>query len=127
LQNINSAQNQISIYGQGKITPRCLADSIVKIKKAFPRLSLGWYEIMQEEIVADKWTDQRLMDAIKHLIRTCQYPEPTIANLLNYDKTKKTFDYYEMLETTKDFSPDQRQRYYSKFTFDTKLKRYIEK
>ena len=112
----NENRTEVSVYGEGKVTSRCFAECIIKIKKAFPKLPKGWYDILQDMIDIDNFTDSRLIDATTNLISTCQYPEPTIANILGYDKKKKKYSYDEMLNVTKDFSPEQRLRYTRRFT-----------
>jgi len=44
------------------------------------------------------FVDERLTDSVKHTIKTCVYPEPTIANFLNYDKNIKVYDYNQYLK-----------------------------
>ena len=117
----------ISIYGKGQVTPETLALCILTIKKAFPKLPIEWYDIMSLMITEDGFTDKRLIDATKNLIRTCIYPEPTIANFINFDKIKKVYTNEELLEITKDFSPESRLKYFKRFNWDKTKKRYIEK
>jgi len=83
--------------------------------------------LLEEFIDEEKFTDQRLIDATKNLIRNCKYPKPAIAEVLSYDRKKKAYDYYEMLELTKDLSPESRKRFYENYNYDIKSKRYIEK
>ena len=116
----------ISVYGEGKVTAETLALCILTIKKAFPKLPIEWYDLMSLMIKEDNFTDARLIAATKNLIRTCIYPEPTIASLLNHDRVKKVYTNNEILEITKDFSPESRKRFYQNFTWDNNKKRYIE-
>lgn len=46
----------------------------------------------------DNFGDERLTHAVKHVIKTCVYPEPTIANFLSYDKSIKVYDYAQYLK-----------------------------
>ena len=81
---------------------------IAEIKKAFPRLSLGWYDVLEQMLDDEGFSDQRLIDATKILIKTCQYPEPTIANIIGYDRMIKVYLYDELLTIAKDYSPNER-------------------
>ena len=83
--------------------------------------------MLEQMLDFEQFTDQRLIDATYNLIKTCVYPKPTIAQILNYDRTKKSYTNDEILEITKDFSPESRKKFYQKFDFDTQSKRFIEK
>lgn len=117
MQSLNDTKREISVYGEGKVSDEVLAKSIITIKKAFPKLPLGWYDIMSQMIVEEGFTDARLIDAVKNLIKTCQYPEPTIAQILGFNKTKKIFTHKEILDQTVDMSPETAKRYWAKFDF----------
>jgi len=48
-------------------------------------------------IKEERFCDNRLTDAVKHLIKTCIYPTPTLANLLTYDRRYKLYTYSELV------------------------------
>ena len=101
-------RNELSIYELGKVTPETLTLCISEIKKAFPKLSLGWYDVLEKILDEEGFSDQKLIDATKMLIKSCQYPEPTIANIIGYDRTVKVYLYDELLTICKDYSPNER-------------------
>lgn len=101
-------RNELSVYQSGKVTPEILTMCIAEIKKAFPKLSLGWYDVLEQMLDDEGFSDQRLIDATKILIKTCQYPEPTIANIIGYDRMIKVYLYDELLTIAKDYSPNER-------------------
>jgi len=48
------------------------------------------------DMIMDKennFTDIRLADAVKHVICTCQYPQPTIAQFISFDRRVKVYTY----------------------------------
>lgn len=59
------------------------------IKKSFPTLPKGFYDMFDDRIIANKFTVQRLKDAVTHVIDNCRYPQPSIADFISYDKTLK--------------------------------------
>src|SRR3990167_8002523 len=123
----NNGKKEVSRYGYGEVSTEILAKCFILIKKSFPKLPDGWYDVLEKMLDVEKFTDQRLTDATMNLIKTCQYPEPTIANIINYDKTKKIYTADDILQITKDFSVDMRRSYVAQFDWDEKLKKYIEK
>ena len=80
----------VSIYKPGTISPKVLAEGIGMIVSSFPKLSAGWYEVLKAMLVEEQFNDVRFFDAVKNLIKTSVYPEPTIANIISFDKTTKT-------------------------------------
>lgn len=97
-----SKKNQLSLYQSGKVTAQTLADCVIEIKKAFPRLPVGWYDVLEKMLDEEKFSDKRLVDATKSLIKNCVYPEPTIANIISFDRTVKVYTYHELMEKYKD-------------------------
>lgn len=105
-------KNEVSLYGEGKVSATVFALNIVKLKRAFPKLPDGWYTILEEMLDEEKFTDQRFTDAVIHLIKTSIYPEPTIANLLTFDRKSKIWTYDEALAYSNDFSTERRRKFW---------------
>ena len=62
----------------------------------------------------EEFTDQRLADATLNLIKTCPYPEPTIANILSYDKVQKLYTYEQLQWMSKDMSKESAKKFWSR-------------
>jgi hypothetical protein len=80
------------------LTKKGITENIALIKAAFPKLENLYFDILIEMLKDDNFVDDRLKDAVKHVIKTCVYPEPTIANFLSYDKNIKVYDYSQYLK-----------------------------
>lgn len=63
----------------------------------------------------ERFTDQRFIDATNNLIKTCQYPEPTIANILGYDKKIKIYTWGELAKISSDYGPGARKRFWEQY------------
>lgn len=109
------ANNQISVYGFGNVSAEVFAECVSDIKKSFPKLSKEWYDVLEKMLDEEGFTDERLKDATKAMIRTCEYPEPTIAKIIGFDKMIKVYTYYELLEQKKDASPTERKEHLESF------------
>ena len=66
------------------------------MKKSFPALPADFYDSLSERLKANGFCDERLNDAVNHVIDTCLYPTPTIANIISFDKTIKFKTHDEM-------------------------------
>lgn len=69
---------------------------VARIRAAFPDLDRGFYQLLKERIREKGFSDQRLTDAVNHVIDTCPYPTPTLANFLSFDKRVKLITYQEL-------------------------------
>ena len=79
-----SPTNEISTYS-GTIKKSEVEKQIIRLKKAFPQLQNSFYKMFMERISAKGKGDKWLIDAVNHVIDTCIYPMPTIAQFLSYD------------------------------------------
>ena len=59
------------------------------MSKAFPNLAPGFFDVFLEAADRNGLTDARMMAAIEHVIDTCQYPTPTVANFLIFDQEEQ--------------------------------------
>jgi hypothetical protein len=90
-------ENEISVY-KGILTTPAVIKNIAKIKKSFPTLPIGFYEVFTERLKANNFCDERLKDAVNHVIENCIYPTPTIAQFLTWDRRIEVFTYEQMLK-----------------------------
>lgn len=67
------------------------------IRDAFPDLPPGFYNVLADRIKEKAFTDRRLADAVNHVVDTCIYPKPTIANFISYGREVRLYTYQEML------------------------------
>jgi len=91
----------------GPLTPRVLVECSVKIQKAFPSLSPGFFEVFNEILKENGFSDSRLKDSVKHVIENCVYPTPTIAQFLSWDKRIKVLTYEDMVSKANEFGGDK--------------------
>jgi hypothetical protein len=103
-----SEQNSssISIY-TGALTPQCLVKNVAVIKKAFPALPLGFYDVLIDMVQEDKFSDERLSDAVNHVIKNCIYPTPTIAQFLSWDRRIQVLNFDGMMKKITEFGGDE--------------------
>ena len=67
-----------------------------KLLCAFPDLSNEFVNVLIERAKDKGFNDVRFTDAINNVVDNCQYPKPTLANFLSYDKRIKIYSYSEM-------------------------------
>jgi hypothetical protein len=85
------------------------------LKAVFPKLPSGWFDVLERMIDEEGFTNQRLIDATKQLIRTCEFPEPSLARIIGFDRSVKIHTYNDLLTIAKDYSPMQRKEFLESF------------
>jgi len=73
-------------------------EEIKRLKMAFPNIPTGFYDVLLERIKENHFTDQRLTDSINNLIDNFTYPNPTIANIIGFDKRIKLLTYSQLCD-----------------------------
>jgi predicted DNA-binding ribbon-helix-helix protein len=86
----------ISIFGDGKVSAVCFAESVARLKRAYPKLDKGFYLTLNEMVDKNGFTDERLVAAIDEVISTCEYPDFPPARILNFDKRVKVHSLNEL-------------------------------
>jgi hypothetical protein len=104
--------NEISIYN-GPLTMDVIINSAAKIRAAFPALPIEFYEVFDERIKGNGFCNERLLDAVNHVIDHCVYPTPTIAQFISFDRRFKAFKYEEMLSKLDEFGAEIWLSYFS--------------
>jgi hypothetical protein len=89
---LTQSNNELSVY-KDRLTTKGVIMNVAKIKKSFPGLPIGFYQVFDERLKANNFTDERLTDAVNHVIDTCIYPTPTIANFISFDRRIKVYTY----------------------------------
>jgi hypothetical protein len=66
------------------LTAEGIASNIERINEVFPSLSKGFYKVLCERIKDKKFTDWEFTNSVNHVIDTCKYPNPQIAEFISY-------------------------------------------
>jgi hypothetical protein len=100
----------MSLY-TGQLTTQGRIDAIVKIKQAYPELPIGFFDVFDERIGANGFSDERLADAVNWVIDNVPYPKPTIASFISFDKKIEINTYEAMINKTNEFGGDVWKNY----------------
>lgn len=89
-------KGDLSIY-TGELSPNVVAEQMFKLTTIFPALEDEFINVLTERIVANEFTNERLIDAVSHLIDTFKYPRPSIADIIGFDCRIKLYSYSEYM------------------------------
>ena len=95
---------ELSIY-KGELEPKTWIKQVKKMTDAFPTLPKGFYDILADRIKDNGFSDDRLIDAVNYVIDNCVYPQPTIAQIISFDKKVKLYTHTDVLRMLND-NPD---------------------
>ncbi len=93
----DSRNTTLSIY-QDTLTKECVKFQCAKILAAFKGLDTSFTNLLTESLMRNGFTDERLKDAVNHVIDNCIYPTPSIAEFVSFDRKCKVYNYDEMLK-----------------------------
>jgi hypothetical protein len=80
-----------------------MVNQTARISKAFPALKGDFIDILQKRVKELGFGNQRITDCINHVIDTCPYPNPSIANFVSFDKRIKLHTYNDMCDMVSDY------------------------
>ncbi len=86
------------MYTDTMLSPQVFATGREMLGAAFPKLTEDWFRVLLAQTVGAAFTNDRFTAAVNDLIRTCEYPEPTVARILDFDRKITLLDYIAMCE-----------------------------
>lgn len=101
-------KKEISIY-KGELSPNVIAEQTLKLTTVFPALRDEFINVLIERIVANGFTNERLIDAVDNLIDNFKYPNPSIADIVGFDCRIKLYshsDYCNEISSKKAIDAD---------------------
>ena len=111
----SDSEKEVSVFKDGNVSAETWAEGSKMLSQAFPRLPIEWFKILREFVKGENFSDEKFMYAVRNLIKTCIYPEPTIASILNFDVRVRIYEWNEIIEATKSYSAEQRGNYFNQF------------
>ena len=87
----------LSAYVPGTISDKTGLEITNMVRHAFPSITTEFLRLLVSRMRAENFSDQRATDAVNHVIDNCEYPLPTIARFLSFDRRKRVYSYNEML------------------------------
>lgn len=116
--------NEISIYAGELATKEQIKSEVKKLIAAFPEVTSDFIILLAERISDNKFTAQRVKDAINHIIDNSPYKRPAIADIISFDRKVKLFTHSEIQAKCAPGYPAF--EYYERVVINGKVK-YIEK
>ena len=108
---LTTESNKITLYSDTLADTPDIIEAQKAIKKSFPNLPAGFYDMLDDRIRASKFTAERLRDAVNYVIDNCIYPTPTIANFITFDRIVKIYTYEKVCHMAELFGPEMFETY----------------
>ena len=87
---------EISIYSGELASKQQVLSEAKKLIAAFPDIGNDYIILLVDRLTDNRFTAQRVKDAINHVIDTNPYKRPSIADIISFDKKVKLFTYSEI-------------------------------
>lgn len=91
----NDGNYVLSRYTDELIDGYTVAKELGKVTIAFKDLHPDFIGMLAKQMKEHGFTKQRAADAVNHVIATCIYPRPTIAQFISFDKTERLYTHHE--------------------------------
>lgn len=88
----------LSLYQDTYATPDNIASAIKWLRVAFPKMGGEFFDILYERIDKNKFTKQRLEDAVNNVLDNFRYKELNVADIVSYDKRVRLYTYTQICD-----------------------------
>ena len=87
---------EMSLYPGEELEPSVILQSVNRLKVSFPKMSNDFFNVLAERVVANKFSNKRLQDAVNYVLDNFQYKELNISDIVKFDKRAKLYSYNEV-------------------------------
>lgn len=94
--NSQTGNDELSLYADREADSTDIAVHLSRLKVAFPKMEGPFFNILAERILSNKFTVDRLRDAVNQIIDNFQYKELTVSDIIRFDKRIKLYTYNEV-------------------------------
>ena len=98
-------KSEITVYTDRQADQKLIAQEVVKLKHAFPTISKEFANVLSERIYANNFTEERIRDAVAYVLDNFRYKQPTIADVISFDKRVKVYSYTQILNMLVEIGP----------------------
>lgn len=88
----------LSLYHDTCVTPDDIARAVKKLTMAFPKMGGDFFDVLYERIDKNKFTKQRLEDAVNNVLDNFRYKELNVADIISYDKRVRLHTYTQICD-----------------------------
>lgn len=97
----------ISLYTDDLATHQEIKLEVKRLAAAFADVDNDYLIVLVDRLIANKFTRQRVADAVNHVLDNFPYRRPSISDIISYDRKLKLYTYAEMCaKCTPQFTAD---------------------
>lgn len=91
IRQVNERELEVTLYKGTPATKTEIANETAQLMLAYPKMTDSFMAVLMQQIVEDKWTIERVRDAVKHILRVQKYQQFTIGEFMSFDKPMKLY------------------------------------
>ena len=97
----------LSLFSGLQANTNEIIDAVSDLAKAFPAIDSGFWGLLSSRIEANKFTSERLKNAVEHVLDTFRYKNLTIADIIRFDRRVKLYSGREFMDMqAKGYDPE---------------------
>lgn len=93
VRQVNDMKYEVSLYKGKPASANEVAIQIDRLRRNYTQMKPDFFAALANELAADEWPIDRIKDAVSHLLRTKNGGFIAIADIFNYDKPMKLYNY----------------------------------
>lgn len=91
IRGIDENTYEVTTYKDAPATTKDMAAAVAKLTMSYPQVKEEFYGVLCSRWKEERWSAQRIKDAIENLIDTCKYPTFSIGQIMSYDRPMKLY------------------------------------
>lgn len=91
IREVDEKTCEVTTYRDAPATAKEMAAAVAKLTMSYPQVTEQFYGVLCSRWKEERWSAQRIKDAIENLIDTCKYPTFSIGQIMSYDRPVKLY------------------------------------
>ena len=93
IRQVDDKQFEVTLYKGNPATENEVAIQIDRLRRNYTQMKPDFFASLANELAADEWPAERIKDAVTHLLRTKNGGFIAIADVFNFDKPMRLYNY----------------------------------
>lgn len=93
VRQVSEYQCEVTLYKGNPATNIEIAEQMERLRKNFTQRGDDFYAMLIGELISDRWTAERIKDAVTHVLMTKTGGFISIADIFSFDRPMKLYNY----------------------------------
>lgn len=93
VRQVSDSKYEVTTYKGNPATDSEISIEIDRLRRNYTMMKADFFAVLTNELIADQWPQQRIKDAVNHVMRTKPGRFLSIADIFSYDKPMRLYNY----------------------------------